>query len=106
MSADGSGQDPNSAEDPRLGALDARLRAASEAEQVRTGSAPSGPDAGYKLGSRVLAELIAGIAGGALIGWVLDRFFHTSPWLLLVFLFLGTGAAFWNIVKISSKRPE
>ena len=106
MAKDEPGQDPNSAEDPRLGSLDERLRRAADAERARTGTVQRGPDKGYKQGSRVLAELIAGPAGGALIGWWLDRLLGTKPWLLLVLLFLGIAAAFWNIVKISKERPE
>ena len=53
-----------------------------------------------------LGALIAGIAGGALIGWVLDRWLETSPWLLLALMFLGIGVAFRNIIRISNERPE
>ena len=59
------------------------------------------PDAGYRLGNRVLAELLGGMIGGALIGWVIDRFAGTSPWGLLVMLFLGIIVAFRNIIRIS-----
>ena len=45
-------------------------------------------------------------AGGALIGWFLDRLFGTSPWLLLVLLFLGFAVAIRNIYRISQQRPE
>jgi ATP synthase protein I len=40
--------------------------------------------------------------GGAAIGWALDQLLDTSPWLLLVMLFLGTAAGFWNIIKLSN----
>ena len=106
MAVDEPGQDPNSAEDPRLTSLDERLRAAAEAEQVRTGTKQRKPGRGYSQGNRVLSELIAGIAGGALIGWVLDRWLDTSPWLLLGLMFLGIGVAFRNIIRISNERPE
>src|SRR3546814_8107913 len=65
-----------------------------------------GVDQGYRLGNRVLAELVGGIAGGALIGWFFDWLFSTSPWLLLVFLFLGIIVAFRNIIRISNERPK
>lgn len=102
---DEPGQDPIG-EDVRRKSLDARLKAATDAETIRTGTMQPGPDKGYKQGSRVLAELIAGPAGGGLLGWALDRWLNTSPWLLLVFVFLGFAAAIWNIVKISSRRAE
>jgi ATP synthase protein I len=110
VAANEPGQDPigdqNPQGDVRLSSLDARLKAAADAEKARTGTVQRKPDKGYRQGSRVLTELVAGPAGGALIGWVLDRLFGTSPWLLLVLLFLGIAVAFRNIFRISSERPE
>ncbi len=110
MAANEPGQDPIDDQIPvrdvRRRELDARLKAALEAEQERTGKAPRKPDRGYNQGSRVLTELIAGPAGGLLIGWFLDRLFGTSPWLLLVLLFLGFAVAVRNIYRISQQRPE
>jgi len=36
---------------------------------------------------------------------VLDRLFDTSPGFLIALLVLGTAAGFWNIVKLSNRRP-
>ena len=106
MAEDEPGQDPKLPEDARLASLDERLRQAQHAEAVRAGQARKGADRNEQLGNRVLSYLIGGLAGGALIGWVLDRLLDTSPWLLLIMLFLGTAAGFWNIVKLSNRRPE
>ena len=107
MNDEPSAQEPI-AEDARIDALERRLKAAKEREEERT--RPSGgsaaTDANYRLGSKVLSELIGGIGGGALIGWVIDHFAGTSPWGLLVMLFLGIAAAFRNIIRISSRRPD
>lgn len=105
MAENESGQDPI-VEDARLKSLDERLKQAKHDEAVRTGAAQKGQDENYRLGNRVLAELIGGIAGGALIGWVIDRFAGTSPWGLLVMLFLGIIVAFRNIIRISNQRPK
>lgn len=100
------GQDPIG-EDARIKSLQERLKRAEDAEAVRTGRATDkSSDESYRLGNRVLAELIGGLAGGALIGWFLDRLIGTSPWLLLAFLFLGIVVAFRNIIRISTKRPK
>jgi ATP synthase protein I len=50
--------------------------------------------------------LIAGPAGGALVGWVLDRWLGIAPALLLTCMFLGIAVAFRNIIKISAERPD
>jgi ATP synthase protein I len=106
MAQDDPGQDRGSIGDERLTTLDERLKAAQHAEMVRTGSAHKKPERGYSQGNRVLTELIAGLAGGGLLGWCFDRWLGTTPWLLLVMLFLGIGVAFRNIIRISQERPE
>ena len=57
-------------------------------------------------GMRIVTELLAAILGSLLIGWFLDRMLGTSPWFLLVLLFLGMGAAFRNVWKIASVRED
>jgi ATP synthase protein I len=93
-------------DEARLDSLETRLKAAQAAEAARTGTAQRPVDANYSLGNRVLADLLAGVGGGALIGWVLDRLLGTTPWLLLAMLFLGIAVAFRNIIRLSSKRPD
>lgn len=100
------GQDPIG-EDSRITSLQERLKLAEHAEAARTGGTGTAEsNDSYRLGNRVLAELVGGLVGGGLIGWFLDRLFGTSPWLLLALLFLGIIAAFRNIIRISTKRPD
>lgn len=106
MAVNDPGQDPESVQDQRLTSLDERLEAVRQAEKVRTGTAQKKPEKGYSQGNRVLTELIAGIAGGGLMGWLFDSWLGTKPWLLLAMLFLGIGVAFRNIIRISQERPE
>ncbi len=105
MAENGPGQDPKLPEDARLDALQQRIRQAQADEVERTGQGRKTADRNEQLGNRVLSYLIGGLAGGALIGWVLDRVFGTSPLLLISLLILGTVGGFWNIIKISTQRP-
>ena len=105
MAENGPGQDPVG-EDPRIASLEKRIEQVERTERIRTGRRDEKADANTRLGNRVLAELVGGLAGGALIGWVLDKLFDTSPWLLLAFLFLGIIVAFRNIIRISTQRPK
>ena len=102
----GTDSDPNSSsEDSRLTSLEERLDRAEAVEAQRTaGAASPETDANYRLGNRVLAELLGGIGGGALVGWVIDRFAGTAPWGLLIVLFLGIVVAFRNIFRIANIR--
>ena len=105
MMSDNSGQDGKGKSDARLVSLDMQLKAARKAEAERSGQ-DQAPAKGMRQGNRVLTELIAGPAGGALLGWFLDRLFGTAPWILLVAMFLGIVVAFRNIIRISNERPE
>ena len=105
MAEEEPGLDPLT-EDARLNSLDERLRQAKSEEAIRNGGGSDKGQDDYNLGNRVLAELIGGMAGGALIGWLLDRVFNTSPWLLLALLFMGIIVAFRNIIRISNKRSK
>ena len=106
MNEDPPARDPIG-EDARVNALEARLKAAREREEQRNKpSLGTEADANYRLGNRVLAELIGGIGGGAFIGWVIDQFARTTPWGLLVMMALGIIVAFRNIIRISSWRPD
>lgn len=105
MASEDPAQDGNSKNDPRLDSLDMQLKAIRKAEAERTGQdAP--PAKGMRQGNRVLTELIAGPAGGALVGWLFDRLLDTAPAFLLVCMFLGIAVAFRNIYRISQERPE
>lgn len=94
------------AEDARIDALEARLKAAREREEKRNRPQVKGADANYRSGNRVLADLLGGIFGGLVIGWAIDRFAGTAPWGLLVMLFLGIIVAFRNIIRAANTRPD
>ena len=104
MPEDDFDKDLSSPEDQRLTSLDERLRQAQQAETKRTGVAK--PDENYRLGMRILGELIGAPFGGAVIGFVLDRWFGTKPLLLLLLLFVGFGVGVRNIIRLSKTAPD
>ena len=89
-------------EDARIDSLEERLDRAQAREAERTGAKPPTADANERLGNKVLSLLIGGLAGGALIGWVLDRLFDTGNLLLVVMMVLGVVGGFWSIFKIAN----
>ena len=95
--------DPNRPDDEaalsaRLKNLGDRLNQVSHAEE---NSAPrqSTDMSGFARGFRLSSELVAGVAVGALIGWLLDRWLGISPWGLIVFLLLGFVAGVLNVMR-------
>ncbi|MGY6636323.1 MAG: AtpZ/AtpI family protein [Erythrobacter sp.] len=94
------------AEDARIAALEERLKAARERDEIRNRPKNDGASADYRIGNRVLADLLGGLLGGFVIGWVIDAFAGTSPWGLLVMLTFGIIVAFRNIIRAAQTRPD
>lgn len=60
-------------------------------------------------GLRLSSELVAGVLGGAALGWGFDRLLSTSPWGLIVFLLLGFAAGVINVMRtagVMAKQNE
>jgi ATP synthase protein I len=57
------------------------------------------------LGFRVLTELVAAPTVGALIGWRLDLWLGTTPFLLILLLGLGVAAGFKNVYRLAAPPP-
>ncbi|GAA4817194.1 hypothetical protein GCM10023232_11800 [Sphingosinicella ginsenosidimutans] len=106
MAEDEPRQDPGLPEDARLRSLDRRLKQAQAQESARTGTNAGAQGKGQAQGMRILSDLFGMPLGGALVGWLLDRWFGTRPVFLLALLFLGFCGAIWNVYKISKQRPE
>lgn len=54
---------------------------------------------GLGMGFRVGVDFTAAVAVGLLIGFVLDRSIGTTPWAMVVFLFLGGAAGVLNVMR-------
>lgn len=52
---------------------------------------------------RFLSEIVAGLMVGGGMGWFLDDWLDSKPWFFLVFLLLGIGGAFWNMMRLASR---
>lgn len=48
---------------------------------------------------QISTELLAGVAIGVAIGYVCDKIFNTTPWLLAIFTIFGGAAGILNIYK-------
>ena len=92
-----------SGDDPRSGAplsdLKARLTAARARDRKRAGGGAEPGDSGVGIAVRVGIELTGTLAVGVGIGWLLDRWLGSGPWLMVVFFFLGGAAGILNVYR-------
>ena len=56
----------------------------------------------FKLGT----ELVAAVAVGTIIGFILDNWFGTKPWLLIIFFFLGAAAGILNVIRTANRMQK
>jgi ATP synthase protein I len=93
-------------EDP-LSDLDARLRAARERGTPKGGAGVGGgTTGGLGLGLRIGVEMVSALGVGLAIGWGLDRWLGTKPWLMVVFFFLGAAAGILNVYRAAQGMDD
>ena len=56
----------------------------------------------FKLGT----ELVASVAVGTIIGFILDSWFDTKPWLFIIFFFLGAAAGMLNVIRTANQMQK
>tara|TARA_B110000211_G_scaffold194770_1_gene223101 strand:+ start:71 stop:355 length:285 start_codon:yes stop_codon:yes gene_type:complete len=56
----------------------------------------------FKLGT----ELVAAVAVGTIIGFILDTWFDTKPWLMIIFFFLGAAAGMLNVIRTANRMQK
>ncbi|MDH5772439.1 MAG: AtpZ/AtpI family protein [Rhodospirillaceae bacterium] len=118
MSDNSAGPDSDNAKSgnnsPDLDSLGQRINALREQKHIQERKNhefdASPANAGMAQAFRVGAELISALIVGVGIGWALDQWLGTKPWLMLVFFFLGAGAGILNVYRstglIGANAPE
>ena len=73
-------------------------------QQVQSDSEKKGSFMGsaFKLGS----ELVSAVVVGTIIGLILDSWFDTKPWLIIIFFFLGTTAGILNVIRTANRMQK
>ena len=55
---------------------------------------------------KLSTELVSAVAVGTIIGFILDNWFGTKPWLILIFFFVGVIAGIMNVIKSAKKMQK
>ena len=67
-----------------------------------------GENKGSSMGSafKMSTELVSAVAVGTIIGFILDNWFGTKPWLILIFFFIGVVAGIMNVIRSAKKMQK
>ncbi len=51
-------------------------------------------------------DLVAAVGVGTILGFILDSWFDTKPWLIIIFFFLGASAGMLNVIKVAKQMQK
>ncbi|XDZ65070.1 AtpZ/AtpI family protein [Alphaproteobacteria bacterium LSUCC0684] len=92
-------------DEAELNDLRSRLDRAEKARKATTESRRNRaalPAEAMALVGRIATEIVAGVAVGGFLGWMLDTWLGTSPIFMIVLFFLGAGAGMLNIWRMAT----
>ncbi|MBL6958528.1 MAG: AtpZ/AtpI family protein [Rhodospirillales bacterium] len=95
-------QGPGSLDD-----LGARLKQARQDQDTKTGRSISdkvrAPASGFGQAFRIGTELVAALIIGVGAGYLLDQWLETTPWMMVIFFFLGAAAGILNVYRAAAQ---
>ena len=51
-------------------------------------------------------ELVEAVAVGTIIGFILDSWLGTTPWLIVIFFFVGAAAGMLNVIRTAKRMQK
>ena len=48
---------------------------------------------------KLSTEMVAAVLVGSIIGFILDNWFDSKPWLTIIFFFVGAAAGILNVIR-------
>ena len=82
-----------------------RLKIAKNKAKSRKSSKNEESSSNMGTAFKMSTELVSAVVVGTIIGFILDNWFGTKPWLILIFFFVGVIAGITNVIK-SAKRMQ
>ena len=55
---------------------------------------------------RLGTELVAAVIVGTIIGFILDNWFDTKPWFIIIFFFIGVIAGILNVIRVANNMQK
>ena len=76
--------------------------------KLKTSSANNSQNKGLFMGAafKLGTELVAAVVVGTIIGFILDNWFDTKPWLMIIFFFLGAAAGMLNVIRTANRMQK
>ena len=84
----------------KFDALSARLKIAKK-KANKNSFANNNKKNASSLGTalKLSTEMVAAVLVGSIIGFILDNWFDSKPWLTIIFFFVGATAGILNVIR-------
>ena len=92
------------AEDPALDSLETRLAAARKKEDERLAQDHAKYPEGAGLGFSVVSTMIGYPLGGIIVGFAIDQWLDTTPWVTIGLMFTAFAGAVIQVVRSNQHR--
>ncbi len=83
-----------------------RLKIAKKKLKTKNSTNNTEPKSNIGIAFKMSTELVSAVAVGTIIGFILDNWFGTKPWLILIFFFVGVVAGISNVIKSAKKMQK
>ena len=83
-----------------------RLKIAKEKSKAKFNKKTNEPNSNIGQAFKMSTELVSAVVVGTIIGFILDKWFGTKPWLILIFFFVGVIAGIMNVIKSAKKLQK
>jgi|TARA_B100002052_G_scaffold247025_1_gene233309 ATP synthase protein I len=86
--------------------LKTRLKIAKSKFKKNNPSAKDNEKSSFGKAFQLSTELVSAVLVATIIGFILDNWFDTKPWLIILFFFIGVAAGIINVVRSAKKMQK
>jgi ATP synthase protein I len=79
--------------------LKTRLKIAKAKIDKKTLNNDNSKPASLGMALKLSTEMVAAVLVGTIIGYILDSWFDSKPWLIIIFFFVGAAAGITNVIR-------
>jgi len=86
--------------------LKTRLKIAKSKYKNKNHSNNDNEKSSFGKAFQLSTELVSAVLVATIIGFILDNWFDTKPWLIIIFFFIGVAAGIMNVIRSAKKMQK
>ena len=86
--------------------LKTRLKIAKSKFKKKNPSDKDDEKSSFGKAFQLSTELVSAVLVATIIGFILDNWFDTKPWLIIIFFFIGVATGIMNVIRSAKKMQK